>query len=116
MLINKEPGTFLVRMSAHPDHACVISVVLGDAGRTGHPIGHCTRPVLGSCVAALTTALSDVIVQEPGKGFCLDVESQERIFFHTLPQLVDHYIKLGAKLRFCHLVKTTRLLTRPQGF
>ncbi len=38
VLWNKPPGTFLVRMSAHPSHACVISVVLAGAGPSS--IGH----------------------------------------------------------------------------
>lgn len=87
VLWNKAPGTFLVRMSAHPSHACVISVVLAGAAAGGAPtsIGHY------------------VIIQEPGRGFCLDLEhQQERHFFLTLPQLVDHYVRMGVLKEVCN--------------
>ena len=61
---------------------------------------HCTPPFLSRLVIALAQTRSDeiidVILQQPGQGFCLDLDVQQRLFFATLPLLVDHYTKLGA--------------------
>lgn len=43
VLNGKDIGTFLVRMSAHPEHACVMSVVTGQNGVGS--IAHCTVAV-----------------------------------------------------------------------